>query len=97
MDKLKEGILDIPRFNAFPRNLDEAKEFIRLKGLNLEKIDDETLNNIVDKVNGKQTLTSHEISVIHRVVDLGDTCGSDSDHRIRGEATNGKGIGYSVT
>jgi len=97
MDKLVKGVLDIPRFGSFPQNLNKAREFIKLKGLNSELIDDETLAAIVDKVNKKQSLTSEEIRIMHDVVDLGDTCGCDSDHRIRGEVGDGKSIGYSVT
>ena len=97
MDKSMQIISDVPRFNSFPRSLYEAREFIRLKGLNSYRIDDETLKSIVDKVNGRKTLTPEEISIIHRVTDLGDTCGCDSDHRMRGEAVDGKSIGYSTT
>ncbi|MFZ3090598.1 MAG: hypothetical protein WA240_08255 [Nitrospirota bacterium] len=97
MDKFGEMILDVPRFRSFPRNLEEVREFINVKGLNSERIDDETLKEIVEKINGKQTLTPQEISAIHSVVDLGDTCGCDSDHRMRGEAVDGKSIGYSTT
>lgn len=92
-----EIILDVPRFNSFPRSLYEAREFIRLKGLNSDRIDDETLKSIVDKINERKPLTPEEVSIIHSVVDLGDTCGCDSDHRMRGEAVDGKSIGYSAT
>lgn len=97
MDKSMEIILDVPRFNSFPRSLHEAREFIKLKGLNSDRIDDETLKSIVDKINGRQTLTPQEVFTIQRVTDLGDTCGCDSDHRIRGAASDGKSIGYSIT
>lgn len=97
MDRLAKKIIDVPRFSSFPKNIDEAREFIKVKGLNSERIDDETLKGIVDKVNRKQTLTPQDVSIIHNVADLGDTCGCDSDHRIRGEADDGKAIAYSLT
>jgi len=93
---IKEA-LNTPRYDFFPRNLSEAREFLEIKGLNSDLINDETLNSVVEKINGGKTLSADEISIMHSVADLGDTCGCDSDHRMRGEAVDGKNIGYSTT
>ncbi len=97
MDNSVKRMLGVQRFTAFPKDLEEARAFIKSKGLNANRIDDATLERIVSKVNGRQSLTPQEVSIIHRVTDLGDTCGCDSDHRIRGIARDGKKIGYSIT
>jgi hypothetical protein len=81
----------------FPSTLAAAREFIRRKGLHGERVDDAMLERIVTGIAGGRTLSHEEIAVMHQVTDLGDTCGCDSDHRIRGAAQDGKRIGYSRT
>lgn len=84
-------------FEAFPRSLEEAREFFRLKCLSAEGIDEETLRSVVDKVARGDGFSKEEIIAMHSIVDLGDTCGCDSDHRMRGEASDGKTVGYATT
>lgn len=80
---------------AFPATVADAREFFRAKGLRGDKVDDVTLERIVTTIAEGRSLSFEDVTVMHQVTDLGDTCGCDSDHRIRGSAQDGKRIGYS--
>lgn len=73
------------KFDSFPKTLSEMRQFIELKQLshNYEEKNNALLESIIVKVNNNQPLSNQEFDFIHRIVDLGDTCGCDSDHRIR--------------
>jgi len=95
MSNDQHGNLNIPTCNEFPRNLDEMKGFLLAKGFELENLDSDGLSHIIHKVNQREKLNTEEIKLVHDLVDLGDTCGCDSDHRIRDNMDDGKKIGYA--
>ncbi len=80
---------------GFPGNVTEMKDFLLAKGFELENLDSDKLSRVVYKLNQHQRLDSKEMEFVHGLVDLGDTCGCDSDHRIRDMVDDGKKIGYS--
>lgn len=92
-DPVEALLHDPPR--PFPSTVAEAREFIRAKGLHGERVDDVTLERVVTRIAQGGSLAHEDVAVMHQVTDLGDTCGCDSDHRMRGSAKDGKRIGYS--
>lgn len=97
MEKTILEKMNMRRRTTFPESLEELKLFFLEKGMPLNGIDDVTLQRIAENVSRKEQLVADDISAIHRILDLGDTCGCDSDHRIRGRGNDGKKIGYSIT
>lgn len=73
------------RFDSFPKTHSEMLQFIELKQLshNYDEKNNDILESIIVRVNNNQPLSNQELDFIHRIVDLGDTCGCDTDHRIR--------------
>lgn len=73
------------KFDFFPKTLTEMHQFIESKQLNYiyEEKNEVLLKTIISKINNNIPLTNEEINFIHLLLDLGDTCGCDTDHRIR--------------
>lgn len=97
MEKSIMEQLEVKKFNTFPKTLDDAKHFFEARGFDSSTINEALIKSGVEKVNKGESLTQAEIQAFHDVFDLGDTCGCDSDHRLRGSAVNEERLNYSRT
>ena len=93
-----DELLNVKRFDSLPENYSEALAFFKAKGFDTELVEEKALTIALNKLKRNERLSRMDLEVFHQVVDVGDTCGCDNDHRWRGKDwTDKKMIGYSQT
>ncbi len=98
MNDYVESLLNVQKFTDVPKTYNGIKEFFKAKGFDSYLIDEPELKDALATINSGVQLSGEQCAIFHQILDLGDTCGCDNDHRMRGmHFKDQKSAGYSKT
>jgi hypothetical protein len=83
------------KFYHLPETVGEFKLFLKAKGMPVEKMTNAQIETAVQCLLNNKPLPKNVRTALYRLLDLGDSCGCDSDHRIRNRETKSKKISYA--
>ena len=99
MNESAEALLAVQRFGALPASVEEAERFLRAKGFDALPSLRDAMERAIGKLNRDEPLDDDDLAVFHRLFDVGDTCGCDNDHRMRGKSyfNDERKVGFART
>lgn len=83
------------KFYHLPETVGEFKLFMKAKGMPVEKMTDAQIEAAVQCLLKNKPLPKNVRITVYKMLDLGDSCGCDSDHRLRNRETKSKKISYA--